>query len=443
MKPGGLFTALGVLIVLGGLVWWSNKHPTTQAASKTPPAPKLISVDAKQIEDIRLAKTGSDPIELANLAGSWTISKPSPMSADSDAVNMLTGSLATLNADRMIDEHPTDLNEFGLTNPSDEIDVTVKGGKTTKLLLGSDTPAGTGVYAKLESDPKVYTLPTYLKTSFDKTVNDLRDKRLLTFNQDKLTSVAITSKAETVEFGKNAQGDWQIVKPKPMRADGLKVDDLIRKLKDAKMDLTATNYDPKAVAAQFASGEKVGTASTTDNLGTQTVEIHKSNSKDAKDSGYYAKSSAVAGIYKVAGDIGDSLGKSDDDYRNKKLFDFGFNDVSKLELNGTAYQKSGDKWTSGSTAYDAGTVQTVIDKLRDLSASKFSDKMAGTQTLTVGVAYGDNHRMEKVTVDKDGASYNAQRDGEPAVYVIEAKDADDLQKAISGIKQQQAPPKKK
>src|SRR5580658_11170811 len=127
MKPGGLFTALGVLIVLGGLVWWSNKHPTTQAASKTPPAPKLISVDPMLIEGIRLAKPGSDPIELVKLAGSWTISKPSPMAADSDAVSMLTGSLATLNADRLIDEHPSSLNEFGLTNPPVEIDVTVKG----------------------------------------------------------------------------------------------------------------------------------------------------------------------------------------------------------------------------------------------------------------------------------------------------------------------------
>lgn len=440
MKFGGLLTALGVLVVLGGLVWWSNKHPSVSAASKTPPAPKLISVDAKQIEGIVLAKSGSDPIELVKLADTWSIAKPMPMTADQDAVSMLTGSLATLNADRLIDEHPASLNEFGLTNPVEEIDVTLKGGKTTKLLIGGDTPAASGVYAKLEGDPKVYTLPSYVKAGFDKTVNDLRDKRLLTFNQDKLTSVAITGKGQTVEFGKNAQGDWQITKPKPLRADSLQVDDLIRKLKDAKMDLTAANYDPKAAAAQFASGEKVGTASTTDNLGTQTVEIHKSKDKDG---GYYAKSSAVAGIYKVAGDIGDSLGKGVDDYRNKKLFDFGFNDPTKLEINGVAYQKAGDKWTSGSTSYDAGTVQTVVDKLRDLSASKFSDKMAGTQALTVAVTSGDNHRYEKVTLDKDGASYDAQRDGEPAVYVVDAKDVDDLQKAISGIKQQQAPPKKK
>jgi hypothetical protein len=431
MKSGGLFIAVGVLAVLGGLVWWSNKHPSTDTKSATPAAPKLISVNANQIEGIRLAKTGSDPIELAKLANSWEIVKPTPMHADQDSVNMLTGTLSTLNADRLIDDHPASLNEYGLTNPTDEIDVSLKGGKTQKLLLGSDTPAATGTYAKLENDPKVYTVPTFTKTSFDKTVNDLRDKRLLTFNQDKLTTVTLAGKGPAVEFGKNAQGEWQITKPKPMRADSLQVDDLIRKLKDAKMDPAATVPEAK--------GDKVGTVSTSDNLGTQTLEVWK-----AKDNSYYAKSSVVAGIYKLAGDLGDSFSKGVEDFRNKKLFDFGFNDPSKLDINGTAYQKSGDKWTSGATQYDAGTLQMVIDKLRDLSATKFVDRMAGTQLLAIGVTSGDNHRSEKVTVNKDGDNYDAQRENEPAVYVLDAKSVDDLQKAISAIKPSQAPkPEKK
>jgi hypothetical protein len=435
MKAGGLFIAIGVLAVLGGLVWWSNKHPTTSATSNTPASPKLIAVDANQIEGIRIRKTGSDPVELAKLANSWELMKPTPMHADQDAVNMLTGTLATLNADRLIDDHPSNLDTFGLSNPSEEIDVSLKGGKTDKLLLGSDTLAATGTYAKLDGDPKVYTIPAFTKTSFDKTINDLRDKRLLTFNQDKLTSAALAGKAGALEFGKNAQGDWQITKPKPMRADSLQVDDLIRKLKDAKMDLSSADN----AAAPFAAGERVGTASVTDSSGTQTLEVRKSG----KDNSFYAKSSAVPGIYKVMGDLGDVF-KSADDYRNKKLFDFGFNDPTKLDVNGISYQKSGDKWMSGSTQYDAGSLQGLIDKLRDLSATKFSDKMAGSQVLTIGITSGEKHRSEKVTINKDGVAYDAQRENEPAVYVLDAKSVDDLQKAISAIKPVQAPkPEKK
>lgn len=436
MKPGGLLTAVAVLAVLGGLVWWSNKHPQTASSSTTPASPKIISVDAKQINDIKIIKPGAEPIELAKLADSWEIAKPTPMHADQDAANALASSISTLNADRLIDEKPADLKQFGLDMPSEEVDITLKGGKTDKLLLGSDTPAATGTYAKLEGDPKVYTIPTYSKSNFDKSVSDLRDKRLLTFNQDKLTSVSVTpTKGPTVEFGKNAQGDWQITKPKPMRADSLTVDDFVRKLKDAKMDLSSTD-----AAEQYAKAEKVGTASATDNTGTQTIDVHK-----GKDNNYYAKSSAVPGIYKISGDLGDSFAKGLDDYRNKKLFDFGFMDPSKLELNGTTYDKSGEKWTSGSTQYDAGSLQSVIDKLRDLTATKFADKFAGTTAFTIGVTYGDKHTYEKVTINKDGDMYEAQREGDPStVYILDSKTVEDLRKSIAAIKPYQAPkPEKK
>jgi hypothetical protein len=99
---------------------------------------------------------------------------------------------------------------------------------------------------------------------------------------------------------------------------------------------------------------------------------------------------------------------------------------------------------SGSTQYDAGSMQTMIDKLRDLAATKFSEKMAGTQAFVFAVTSGDKNRYEKVTIDKDGDSYDAQRDGDPTVYVIDSKTIDDLQKAAAGIKPFQAPkPEKK
>jgi hypothetical protein len=431
MKAGGFYAAVAVLAVLGGLVWWTNKHPVTPKTT-TPAATKLISTDPGQIEQIRIAKPGSDPVVLKKVSDIWQITAPKALAADSEAVGPLTGALSSIDTDRMIDEHPASLDPYGLNATATEIDITAKGGKTTKLLIGSATPSGSDNYAKLESDPKVYTIASSVKTGFDKGLDDLRDKRLLSFNQNKLTSLTLAAKGPEIQFAKK-DGEWQIVKPKPMRADGLQVDDLVRKLLDMRMDLSG-NYDPKDAATKFAAGSKIASATATDDRGTQSVEVRKS-----KDD-YYAKSSVVDGVYKIASDIADGLNKSAEDYRNKKVFDFGFNDVSKLEINGQTYDKTGDKWSaSGGVQFDSNSIQDVVDKLRDLAATKFSEKMGGTKTLTLAATAGDNHRREQVTINKDGDLYDAQRADDPTVYVLDAKSVDDLQKAISGIKQYQPP----
>ncbi|MDP9171780.1 MAG: DUF4340 domain-containing protein [Acidobacteriota bacterium] len=425
MKPNGLLAAVAVLAVLGGLVWWTGKHPSA-AAPATPAAPKILTVAEDQIEGIRLAKAAAEPIVLKKLAGTWVIAEPKQLTADQDVVKQLTGSVAALSADRLIDEHPGSLSEFGLGLPAEEVDITLKSGAVTKVLLGGDTPSGTDTYTKLEGKAAVYTIASSTKSNFDKSVNDLRDKRLLPFNQDKVTAISVTSKGPAFEFGRNAQGEWQITRPRPLRADSIQVDDFVRKLKEAKMDLAAP-VEPAKV------GAKAGSVAVTDNSGTQTLEIYKPS--DAKETGFYAKGSAVQGTYKLAGDFGEALKDKDvDSFRNKKLFDFGFNDPSKIEIVGAAYTKSGDKWMGPAGQVDAPSIQSVIDKLRELSAMKFSDRPAGAQALALTVTSGDNHKVEKVVVNKSGDEYNALREGEPAVYQVDAKAFDDLQKAISGIR---------
>src|SRR5262249_6094842 len=157
-------------------------------------------------------------------------------------------------------------------------------------------------------------------------------------------------------------------KPKPLRADGSQVEELVRKLKDAKMDTSVSDEDAKKAASAFSSGAKVANASVSDASGTQTIEVRKD-----KDKNYYAKSSAVEGIYKTSSDIGEGLDKDLNSFRNKKLFDFGFNDPTKVTINKTAYEKSGEKWMSGGKQMDSSSVQSVVDKLRDLSSTKFLD----------------------------------------------------------------------
>jgi Domain of unknown function (DUF4340) len=431
--PKGLLAAAIVLAVLSGGVYWSNKHKEAEDKKPLPDAaPKILTIPEDQFKEVKFAKKDQEPLILSKASGTWAMTAPKAMAADQDAVTPVISSLSNLVSDRLIDDKSGDLTGYGLANPGETITITKKDGKTDTLLLGDDTPTQSGTFVKLANDPRIFTIPSYTKTGIDKTAKDLRDKRMLTFNSDKLTRVTLNA----VEFGKSGATEWQILKPKPMRADSSQVDELVRKLKDAKIDPSVSDEDAKKAQSAFAGGARVATATTTDSSGTQTLEI-RSAGKD-KDKTYYAKSSVVEGIWKVPNDLGDATAKAVDDFRNKKLFDFGFNDPNKVEVGTYSFTKSGSdqnaKWTSGSTQMDSSSIQSVVDKLRDLAATKFAETGGGDSYLALSVSSDNGKKTEKVNITKKGDNFFAVREGEPGIYQVDGKSIDDLQKAAASVK---------
>jgi len=147
----------------------------------------------------------------------------------------------------------------------------------------------------------------------------------------------------------------------------------------------------------------------------------------------------VEGIYKVAADLGDGLDKDLASFRNKKLFDFGFQDPTRLTIDKTTYEKSGEKWMSGGKQMDSSSVQAVIDKLRDMAATKFLDSGSGPTFLEVAVTSNEGKRNEKVVFMKQGAGYIAKRENEPSVYELDSKAVEELQKTAYAVKEFQPP----
>ena len=434
MKPRNLLVAAVVLAALSGAVWWAKKHPQSASSSLTASASnaKLVEIPDAQIQSIDLRKKDGTDVTLQRANGKWTITSPSQLNADQDAANSLASSLSPVTADNVVEDKPTDLSKYGLKTPSLTVTVDEKNGKSQKLVFGDDVPAGSLVYATANNDGKVYAVASSVKSSFDKSANDLRDKRLLTFDSNHLTRIDVDSAKEDLEFGKNNANEWQILKPQPYRADNFQVEELLRKLTDAKMDLSSSADDAKKAAAAFASGQKVATAKVTDNSGTETLEVHKN-----KDD-YYAKSSVVPGVFKVSSDLGKELEKNTDDFRNKKLFDFGFSDPSKLQLqtgsSDKSYVRAGTDWKLNGKTMDPGSIQSFVDKLRDLSATKFATSGFTTPATSVTVTSNDGKRVEKVEFAKDKDGYLARRDNDPTLYQLDGKAVDDMLSAGNAIK---------
>ena len=437
MKNKGLLFAVALLAILGGAVYWSEqkkaeeeKHPAVKADAP----PKILTIPEDQIQGIRLEKRGAEPVALSKASGKWALSEPKPLAADQEAAGGLVQNLSNLASDRLIEDKAGNLEPYGLATPSEQITVTRKNGKKDVVLLGDDAPTGSGVYAKLANDSRVFTLASYVKTGLDKGPKDLRDKRLLHFDTDKLTRVTIAAKGPAFEFGRNGQNEWQVIQPSSMRADSQLVDELVRKLKEAKIDPNVTAEDTAAAQKAFAAAAKLATVTTADAAGAETLEIRK-----GKEKTYYAKSSGVEGVYKVPAELGEAVEKEVGDFRNKKLFDFSFSDPSQVAVGSQVFQKAGDKWTSGGSNMDPAGVQSLIDKLRDLTATGFAPKPAGETFVALSATSKEGKLVEHVTVLKQADAYFATREGEPAVYQLDAKAVEEIGKAAASVKPASAP----
>lgn len=435
MKLHSLTIALCVLLILSGVLYWSNRHGAADQSSKisADSPPTILKLDQAAITRVQIKKKDTEPLQLAREnSGDWKITQPKPLGADQSAVTGVLSAISSLNAQRVVEDHAANLKTFGLDNPTLELNISEKNDKSQKLLLGDETPASGGVYAMLAGDPRVYTVATWEKSSIDKSLNDLRDKRLLPVNADKISRVEVLRKGEDIEFGRN-KDDWQILKPKPLRADGTQVGDLVRGLTDAKMDLSGS--DAGSAVADFAKAIPVATAKVTDQSGTQELQVRRSKDK------YYAKSSAVEGAYKVDSSLGKALDKGLDDFRNKKLLDFGYNDPTKIELrNGpksyllTHGSGGSDDWWSDGKKMDPTTTDPLVSDLRDLSASKFLDIGFSNPTIEATVTSDDGKRVETIQIAKSGDHYIAKRENESALYQLDSKSVDDLLKAAEDIK---------
>jgi hypothetical protein len=440
MKFRGLLLAVVVLAALTGTLYWSNHHKPASTEASTNLPPKILTLKQADINKVEIQKKDSPAMVLAKQSGDhWQITAPESLPADHTEVTDILSTLSSLGSERLVVDKANDLNLYGLSAPALAVQVTEKDNKTQKLLLGDGTPTNNAVYAKLDSDPRIFTIARYSENSFNKGINDLRDKRLLTAKSADVKRVDLVTRHQDIEFGRN-QDQWQILKPRPLRADKFEVDGLVSKLTDARMDLTS-NTDPKKAAAAFASGTPVATAKLVTGSGSQEIQVRKNKSD------YYAKSNVVRGVYKVSNSFGQSLNKNLDDFRNKKLFDFGYNGPDKVEFHDGSktyfLTKGGEDWWNGSgKKLDSIGADTLIDKIRDLQVDKFVNSGFSSPLIGITVTSNKGKRIEKVLISKSGKNYIAKRESEPTLYELDAQAVDELRKSAADVKPAAPEPKK-
>lgn len=421
-----LLIALVLLGALGAAVYFSgSSEKKDDAAAGADTGPVLLETTAADLRKVEVRRRDGSTLAVESAGnGQWRMTAPEALPVDSGAVMEFLGTLTQVRSQRIVDEKPANIAEYGLAQPRSVVTVTRKNGQKHTLKLGELTPGGSSVYVQVAGDPRLYTAPASLESGLDKKPNQLRDRRLVRVDAVQARRVEVVSGGQTLTFAKDAAGDWAMTQPEASRAEGSKVEDLIARTLDARMDADAAPLEDSV----FAAAKPVGTVRLV-NGGTHTLEIRR-----GADNTLVARGSDLAGVHKAPDGIAELLARPADEYRTRNLFSFGFIDPDRVTVTASGktstFERSGNNWKSGGTVMDTAAIQSMLDKVRGLTAVGFATGTFGTPNVTVAVTSDQGKRAETVQI----AGTVARRADGPTLYQLDQKVIDELVRAAGDVR---------
>ena len=436
----GLRTFVVLLVVaaaLGGYLYYDARR---QPEADQKQDKVFADVQSDKIEQISVKAAAGDRTTLEKQSAGWRLTQPETQPADEAEVSGLTSNLASLEVQRVIDEQPSDLKEYGL-DPA-RIEVTFKsGGKEHKLLLGEKTPTGSDMYARVADKPRVFLVSSYLESMFNKSTFDLRDKTILKIDRDKVDRVEIDTGDRTVTVGKQG-AEWQITSPFQARADFSAIEGILGRLNASPMKaITVPEVkDPKTLK-EYGLDQPAATIRVFSGSSQAGLAI----GKNAAEGTVYAKDLSRPMVFTIESALADELKKPADDFRVKDLFDARAFNTTRLEATRQgqtlAFEKDKDAWKQimpSAKAADTTKVEALLTALTNARASGFEPKEAGTgldnPELTVSIKFDEGKKQEKVTFGRKGTDAFARREGDATAAKIDAATLDSIIKAFDALK---------
>ena len=435
-----LATTIALLVVLGGLVGYiyfvdSRNEPVDPNAK-----PKaFVDLTTDNIEEIEFRSPDGQTSRVQKVGDNWQLVEPVKTEADTGVIGTVTSNLGTLEVQRVVDEAPADLAQYGLNPPRLDVAFRLSGQKEfQRLLVGDKTPTGGDLFAKRGAEKRVILSATVLDSIFAKTPFELRDKAILRFERDKADGVEVVSGASTTQFARNGT-DWRIVKPATARADYAAAEGLLTRLSSTHMlkvvsesadDLRMYGLDRPSMTATVTSGSSRATLLV---------------GRTSDDGGYYAKDAARPVVFTVEQALASDLGKDMAEFRRKDVFDSRSFSTSRVEVrrgsDTMTFEKSeADGKTTWRNAagqnVDTAKVEEALTKLSGLRADSFQSSSPPVMTNPVAVVTirFDDNKTEAVSFGRSGNDVFAGRADEPGAARVDTSLFDEAMKAVDGLK---------
>ncbi len=352
--------------------------------------------DERETAEADAAKVKEKQLGLARVGEDWVLTKPVHALAAKGEAEGLINAVADMRVSGEYEGVNPYQPQYGLSNPSLIVRIWPKKGDEIRLVMGKDTPIESKVYLAVEGRNTVYVASSSVKTSLTKDPKDLREKKLVEFEEGEVKRVILDHGGKRIvceQEGTKEESEWWLTRPVRARADNFAVEDLVRDAKgveakefmDEVKSLGTTGLDKPQLVARFDFGK--GKEDAVISFGKETQkEVEGEDSYSTEDDSgselkdlVYCQTKGRDEVFLVDADILGKLAKEAIDLRDRNVVDFQVTEVEKVSIKrkkGTSFDlhKAEAQWVIDKPEFanaDTSKTEEFLWDLQDTEAADF------------------------------------------------------------------------
>lgn len=331
------------------------------------------------------ATTGAvSTFTLTQTDNQWKITAPKEFKADAAKMASLLSAVKSASIKEFIAETPQDLSQYGLDKPATVLTLVVGEDNAQKtLLIGKTDEAKGGIYAKHQAADNVFLIPTTATAEFPKSLNDLREKTLLSYTTADVQKIELVSATETLTIEatppatEGAATSWKITQPQPFSAATQKITNWLMDINSLKVEQFITD-EPTDLKLYGLEPPQLHLSLWLKNQ-AQPQQLLIGNA-DAEKTGVYAKLGDQSSVVLLKAETFTQLNKTAFEMRDRDILALDTAAVEKVQLKYAAttllLEKSGDTWKAKEPEKKNLLTYKVNNILYDLDALEFLEDIA-------------------------------------------------------------------
>ncbi|MFH0954103.1 MAG: DUF4340 domain-containing protein [Verrucomicrobiota bacterium] len=329
--------------------------------------------------------------------GRWMLQQPLVSRASPIVVQEILDALYAVRVEQFATDSGADLVRYGLDDPGLKVTVWCgeKQGDTTLLFGGPVAGDKDLVYAKLKSGDPVYAVPANILGRLRVGAAEVRDHRLLTMSAYDISYFRAQEGERTVELRKR-DDEWEMVDPKPWKADDQRVRDLLTAwagativsfIDDAGTNLAALGLSPPTRVLQFSSklgpGAAIGQRQPMAGVEEKATVLVSSSPREVGR--VLVKLDSEAPLYEILGDVLKTVSLDPLFYRDREVMNLNSDDIVRITR-----QKDGQEQTAERS--EAGDFTAAPGAAGPLNQEAVKDLLMAASHLRISEFVADDPR---------------------------------------------------